>query len=222
MIGILGGMGPQATVDALDKLIKHTDAQCDQEHIPTITVSIPDIADRTTAIQNNSDAPLSKMVEYIKILEKTPVTCVIIPCNTAHYWLPQLQRKTRLPIISMIDATVTSIKTDRACILGTTGTLETKLYQTACQKQGIKYTIPSAVLQKQIMQSIYAYKAGHIQQAKQQMKAVLQQLNAKKYVLACTELPLILADEPTEKFIDSTEQLVKAAIYWYQTKQQVA
>ena len=54
------------------------------------------------------------------------------------------------------------------------------------------------------------------------MKAVLQQLNAKKYVLACTELPLILADEVGEKFIDSTEQLVKAAICWYQKKQQVA
>ena len=145
MIGILGGMGPQATVDALNKLIKHTDAQYDQEHIPTITVSIPDIADRTTAIQNKSDAPLLKMVEYIKILEKTPATCVIIPCNTAHYWLSQLQKQTHLPI-SMIDATVASIKTDRACILGTTGTLETKLYQTACQKQGVTYTIPSAAL----------------------------------------------------------------------------
>ena len=222
MIGILGGMGPQATVDALDKLIKHTDAQCDQEHIPTITVSIPDIADRTTAIQNNSDAPLLKMVEYIKILERTPVTCVIIPCNTAHYWLPQLQRKTRLPIISIVDATVAAIKTDSVCILGTTGTLETNLYQTACYKKGIAYTTPSAVLQKQIMQSIYAYKAGRVQQAKQQMKAVLHQLNAKQYILACTEIPLILADEPAEKFIDSTAQLVKSAIHWYQTKQQVA
>lgn len=218
MIGILGGMGPQATVDTLDKLIKNTVAQSNQQHIPTITLSIPDIPDRTRAIQNNSQAPLVKMLEYIKILEKTPVSCIIIPCNTAHYWLPQLQQKTYLPILSMIDATIEAIQTQKVCILGTIGTLQMQLYQTACREKGISYTTPSEALQSKIMQSIYAYKAGQIEQAHHLMVDVLDVLNETTYILACTEIPLILASEilkQPKKFIDSTEALVKKAITWY-------
>ena len=66
-IGILGGMGPQATIDAMNKIIKNTPAHCDQEHIPVVTVSIPDIPDRTQSIINHDDKPLEKMAEYLKL-----------------------------------------------------------------------------------------------------------------------------------------------------------
>ena len=97
-IGILGGMGPQATVDAMNKIIKNTPANCDQEHIPVITVSIPDIPDRTKSIINHDDKPFEKMSEYIRILESANVGCIIIPCNTAHFWFDQLQKSTHIKI----------------------------------------------------------------------------------------------------------------------------
>ncbi len=89
LIGILGGMGPGATVDAMQKLINNTPANKDQDHIPTIAVSIPDIPDRTQCILNHSASPLDKMVQYLKILENAGAECIIIPCNTAHFWFDE-------------------------------------------------------------------------------------------------------------------------------------
>lgn len=109
-IGILGGMGPQATVDAMNKIIKNTSAHSDQEHIPVIIVSIPDIPDRTKSIINHDDKPFEKMREYLKILENANVGCIIIPCNTAHFWFDQLQQQTHTKMISIIEATVRFIQ----------------------------------------------------------------------------------------------------------------
>lgn len=131
-IGILGGMGPQATVDTINKIIKNTSAHCDQEHIPTITVSIPDIPDRTESIFLKNNKPLEKMISYLKILEATHVGCIIIPCNTAHFWFDDLQKQTLIKMISIIEATITHLKntnTKKVYILATSATIHAQLYQ---------------------------------------------------------------------------------------------
>ncbi|CDL80105.1 putative aspartate racemase (fragment) [Xenorhabdus cabanillasii JM26] len=92
IIGILGGMGPAAT----EKIIKNTPATCDQEHIPVITISFPDIPDRTENILSG-ESPLKQMVTALRILENAGAQCIIMPCNTAHYWYDELKAETKVP-----------------------------------------------------------------------------------------------------------------------------
>lgn len=224
-IGILGGMGPQATIDAMNKIIKNTPAHCDQEHIPVVTVSIPDIPDRTQSIINHDDKPLEKMAEYLKILEAAQVGCIIIPCNTAHFWFNQLQKRTQTKMISIIESAVHFIQDsqiDEVCILATSATINTELYQSQFIENSIGFSTPSAKMQNKVMQSIYQYKAGNIQQSKEMMKEVINFYTKKrniKFLLACTEIPLILEESIEaypELFIDTTDVLIKNAIAWYQ------
>ena len=224
VIGILGGMGPQATVDAMNKIIKHTSANRDQDHIPVITVSIPDIPDRTESINNKSDDSFEKMAKYLKILENANVGCIIIPCNTAHYWFDRLQQTSKTTMLSIIDSSVSYIKNNNiseVCILATSATINTHLYQTKLDQQKIKYTLPSEMLQQQIMNSIYLYKSGKIAESKKIMHEIISVYTKQSnmnFLLACTEIPLILEEyiqiKPTQ-FIDATDVLVKNAIHWY-------
>lgn len=224
VIGILGGMGPQATVDAMNKIIKHTSANRDQDHIPVITVSIPDIPDRTESINNKSDDSFEKMAKYLKILENANVGCIIIPCNTAHYWFDRLQQTSTTMMLSIIDSSVSYIKNNNiseVCILATSATINTHLYQTKLDQQKIKYTLPSEMLQQQIMNSIYLYKSGKIAESKKIMHEIISLYTKQSnmnFLLACTEIPLILEEyiqiKPTQ-FIDATDVLVKNAIHWY-------
>jgi aspartate racemase len=227
-IGILGGMGPQATVDAMNKIIKNTAAHCDQEHIPVITVSIPDIPDRTKSIVNQDNKPLKKMGEYLKILENANVGCIIIPCNTAHFWFDQLQQQTHTKMISIIEATVGFILKSNAqeiCILATSATIDTELYQKKLAVHQIPFILPEPEIQQQIMQSIYSYKSGDIAKSKEIMSNIIKLYDfnpARKFLLACTEIPLILEDwikENPELFIDATDVLIRNAIEWYQNGQ---
>lgn len=224
VIGILGGMGPQATVDAMNKIIKHTSANRDQDHIPVITVSIPDIPDRTESINNKSDDSFEKMAKYLKILENANVGCIIIPCNTAHYWFDRLKQTSTTTMLSIIDSSVSYIKNNNiseVCILATSATINTHLYQTKLDQQKIKYTLPSEMLQQQIMNSIYLYKSGKIAESKKIMHEIISVYTKQSnmnFLLACTEIPLILEEyiqiKPTQ-FIDATDVLVKNAIHWY-------
>ncbi|MDC4505727.1 amino acid racemase [Acinetobacter baumannii] len=229
-IGILGGMGPQATVDAMSKIIKNTMAKCDQEHIPVITVSIPDIPDRTESILNHNDKPFKKMSEYLKILENADVGCIIIPCNTAHFWFDQLQERTHTKMISIVESAVKHIeKTDtrEVCILATSATISTQLYQNKFSENNMKFSTPSSEIQQKIMDSIYKYKSGNYEESKEIINQVinLYGLNSdRKFLLACTELPLILEEwikSYPDLFIDATDLLIRNAIYWYQYEQKI-
>lgn len=223
-IGILGGMGPQATVDTMKKIIMSVPASCDQDHIPVVAVSIPDIPDRTISIQSNSNEPLTKMAEYLKILESANVGCVIIPCNTAHFWFYELKKRTHLKMISIIESVVEYVqkqKIEEICILATSATISTKLYQNIFNENNVIFSTPSDLLQKKVMNSIYEYKSGRIELSKDVMREVVEELKSAgktKFLLACTEIPLILEDEAKKDhstFIDATDILVKKAIAWY-------
>lgn len=106
LIGVLGGMGPAATVDLFNKFVTFTAAQRDQEHIPLIISSIPDIPDRTDALMHNGLSPLPVMRDYMHKLEDAGAECIVIPCNTAHYWFKELKDACHIDILSIIDTTV--------------------------------------------------------------------------------------------------------------------
>ena len=217
-------MGPGATVDAMQKLIKNTPAYKDQDHIPTIAVSIPDIPDRTNCILHHGASPLDKMIQYMKILENAGAECIIIPCNTAHFWFNELKKRTSAEMISIIDVTCQAIRDEkitRVGLLATTATIKGKIYQNNLQESAIDCYTPNEADQNSVMESIYAYKSGDADRAHSMLAPVkdrMLQAGVEKIILGCTELPLILEPEiqaTPGNYIDATDILIKRTVAWY-------
>lgn len=224
VIGILGGMGPKATSDAFEKLISKTPAKNDQEHIPVVIVSLPEIPDRTRSIIHQGPSPLKSMVNSLNILEKSGVNCIIMPCNTAHYWYGELKNHTKAHFISIVESACEKVKSSErqtVAILATSGTIKANLYQKQLANHGIKYVIPDEVNQQKVMDSIMAYKSGDVVKSSNLLLPVIDSLEDKgvdSFILACTEIPLILKPSKgvaDDKFIDATDELIKEAVKWY-------
>lgn len=227
VIGILGGMGPMATADMFTKFIHSAGATNDQSHIPLIISSIPDIPDRSAHLLNNGADPYPYLFDYTNNLIKAGANCVVIACNTAHYWFDRLQMDfPQITMLSMIDTAVQAAQNSGQThigILATNATLATNLYKSKIEKTGLTYLAPSD--NQAVMDSIYAYKAGQIDKAVLLMKAERDKLlaqGASTIIMGCTEVPLILADDALAnpgQYIDATQALVDKAINWYRTNQ---
>jgi aspartate racemase len=220
ILGIIGGMGPEATIDFYNRIVKHTVASKDQEHIDIVILNHASIIDRTYAIKNNKlDELLSQMHEDIKILENAKVTSIAIPCNTSHSILDRIQGLTNIPIINMIEETVKSLKNDvlpedKIGIMATDGTIMLEMYQKECTKYGIKYFVPEEAVQKQVMSIIYDDVKSEGIFDNNKFKEVLDYFikNGCKYViLGCTELSGF-KESFSKNTIDPMDYLVKASI----------
>jgi len=225
MIGILGGLGPEATQLLFQKIIQITPAQCDQNHIPTIIYNNPQIPDRTKAILYNGPNPLPSLISTAKILEKSGANCIIIPCNTAHYFAEDLQREISIPIINMIKETVNSIKnkypnTKTIGLLATSGTVATKIYHKEFAKKGIETICPSEEIQeKVVMESIYGLagiKAGFHEEPKRRLENAAEGLirqGATLVVAGCTEISIVLKNENVQfTVVDPLTTLAKKSV----------
>ena len=220
VLGVIGGMGTAATIDFYTRIMNHTVAHKDQEHIDMVIINHASIIDRTYAIKNNKlDELLKQMHENVKILENAKVTSIAIPCNTSHSIIDKIQQLTSIPIINMIEETAKGLKEvvnkgEKVGIMATDGTIMLKIYQQACKKYDIEYFVPEDNIQKQIMDIIYDdVKANGIfdnERFKKVLDYFLQ--NGCKYViLGCTELSGFKKDFD-KNTIDPMDYLVKAAI----------
>lgn len=220
VLGVIGGMGTAATIDFYTRIMNHTVAHKDQEHIDMVIINHASIIDRTYAIKNNKlDELLKQMNENLKILENAKVTSIAIPCNTSHSIIDKIQQLTSIPIINMIEETAKGLKKvvnkgEKVGIMATDGTIMLKIYQQACKKYDIEYFVPEDNIQKQIMDIIYDdVKANGIfdnERFKKVLDYFLQ--NGCKYViLGCTELSGFKKDFD-KNTIDPMDYLVKAAI----------
>ena len=221
-IGILGGMGPLATADLFRKIVLLTDAARDNDHIRVYIDDNASIPDRTAAILSGGADPLPAMTDSLRKLEACGADCIIMPCNTAHYFLPRLQALTEIPFLSMLEATARACAArfpgKTAAVLATKGTLSAGLYQAALEKEGVSFLIPEDAEQDALMRVIYdGVKAGKGPEDYQaDMLSVVEALTARGadyFILGCTELPLaaqaISLPQPT---VDPTAELAKAAI----------
>ena len=224
-IGILGGMGPAATADMLEKFVELRSASCDQQHIPLIVSSIPDIPDRTACLLSGGPSPWHYLERYLHMLEDAGAECIVIPCNTAHYWFDDLQAVAKAEMISILDATLSEIPPGmtRVGLLATHATLATGLYQKKAMAQRLSLVQPEEDGQAQVMEAIYALKRGDKSAAQRLLFPQVGQLisrGAQVIIMGCTEIPLIVAGHEQEfscRFIDSTASLVRAAIRWYES-----
>ena len=221
-IGILGGMGPLATADLFRKIVLLTDAARANDHIRIYIDDNASIPDRTAAILSGGADPLPAMTDSLRKLEACGADCIIMPCNTAHYFLPRLQTLTAVPFLSMLEATARACAArfpgGTAAVLATKGTLSAGLYQAALEQAGVPFLIPHDAEQDALMRVIYdGVKAGKGPEAyRADMEAVAEALTARGadyFILGCTELPLATQALALEiPAVDPTEELAKGAI----------
>lgn len=223
-VGILGGMGPEATVDLYLKLIKATPAKVDQEHLRVIIDSNPKIPDRTAAILQGGEDPLPLLRETANNLTRAGADLILIPCNTAHYFHAKVQESCSVPVLNMIKECAQWGKThianlSRVGLLASSGTVATGLYHDTLKVYGVEVLIPSEEEQKLVMDVIYKIKAGH---PGAQLKDTLLEASrgilaagAQALVLGCTELPIVLKEgEAPVPILDPTDILARRAVVY--------
>lgn len=226
LVGVIGGMGPLATVDFMQQLIALAPAQCDQEHIAAMVAQIPQIPDRVGAILEQTASPFPQILASLKRLEQAGATLLVMPCNTAHYWHAALAAQTTLPFLHIVDAVLHALNarnvesTSRVGLLATPATLAAGVYQNHLQiNTNWSFVAPPAQeVNALLVPAIALVKQGKLREAGERVKTCVQQLHADgidHIVLGCTELPLALRAtnvDLDDGYIDSTIALAQATI----------
>ena len=220
-IGIIGGMGPLATADLFEKLIRSTDAARDQDFPHILVDCNTDIPDRTAAILSGGADPVPQLVRSAHALEAAGADVLIMPCNTAHWFYDALCRQTRLPVLHMLRLTADRLEQEgmrTVGLLATDGTIRTGIYESLLTQRGIRVVKPDASGQRQVMSAIYdGVKAGNlgvidVPALRRTLDGMLAQ-GAQCFVLGCTELPIVFSrcDLPYP-VADPTQILAEAAV----------
>lgn len=227
-IGILGGLGPHATADLFSKILRCTPASCDQDHLHILIDNHPAMPDRTAFLLNPQRAnPLPAMLATARNLEQAGADFLLIPCNTAHAFLPALQPHLRIPVLSMIEATCRHVRQARPDIrrvglLATTGTISSRVYADVFAAAGMTLLTPEPETQEnQVMSAIYGPEGIKARGAnspcgRQLLLASASQLllqGAQAMILGCTEIPLVLnPGDFSVPCLDPTLILAQAAV----------
>ncbi len=220
LLGILGGLGPLSSAYFYELITKHTRAVRDQDHIDMIISSRASTPDRTAFILGRSEEdPLPFMIEDAKRLEAYGADAIVIPCNTAHYFIGEVRRSVSVPVPSIITETCEYVLRHgykKAAILATEGTIASRSYQNELDRVGVEWAVPDERGMAVLMDIIYGdVKAGHIP-GREKIDSVTEPLKESGCdcaVLACTELSLLknsLGEDPF--FVDSLEALAEHAV----------
>ena len=230
-MGVVGGVGPAATVDFLAKLVRNTPAARDQDHIKVMVEQNPQIPDRTDALLGNGDDPTLALYAACKTLEEGGADLIAIPCNTAHAFVEQMQPALGVPIVNMLTCTADYLRETfpglrEVGVLATSGTLASRVYEQALAARGFVQIAPAALAQGRLMNAIYGprgAKAGYTSgECADDVSAAVDDLVAQGVqviVLACTELPLLLRDTVLAcpggrvvRLVDPTEVLARRCV----------
>lgn len=219
-VGIIGGMGPEATVDLMAKIIRATPAKKEQEHIRVLVDNNPHIPCRVEAIMRNGESPTPTMVEMAVNLEKWGADFLVVACNTAHYYLPDIIRTVKIPVLNMIEETVEKLKEDRVknvILLATIAVLHTKLYEKALNKAGINLLLPSPIYQEKVASVIAAVKLGNLTEASKSIDEIIEycgEQDVDAIILGCTELSVAFNNikESAIAFYDPTEIIAQSIV----------
>jgi aspartate racemase len=221
LIGVLGGMGPLATIDFMAKVVAATPATCDQAHMPLIVHQVPQIPDRSSAILKGGDAPLAPMLAGLQTLARAGVELAVIPCNTAHHWHAQLSQLQELPLLHIAEAVrqeliLSGARGKRVALMATRGTHRAGIYSGRLGPEFEPLLVGDEPVQTLVDESIVAVKAGDLQQGTQMALEAADRLfsaGADVLILGCTELPLALANTPMQsRCIDSTLALARLCV----------
>ena len=222
-LGILGGMGPLATVEFMQKIIARTPAHNDQQHIPMLVSNNPQIPDRTAFLISGGEDPFPALKQGMEELENAGAGCIVMPCNTAHYWYPRLSQQCKVHTISILDSVVQEAVArgyKKVGIMATTATMQTHMYKSKLAQYQIEVVEPSDIQQTAVMEGIYAVKGGKVEAGQQAMLPVFESLlaqGAEAVILGCTEIPVALAEQAYHQphlCLDSLDILADQCIQW--------
>lgn len=220
LLGIIGGLGPMSSAYFYELITEHTKAGRDQDHIDLILTSRASTPDRTDFILGRSEqSPLPSMIEDARSLEAYGASALVIPCNTAHYFIDEVRRSVSIPVPSIIEETANFLRhtgTKKACILATEGTIAAGSYQRALTDAGVGWAVPDESGKRALMDIIYGdVKRGVIPSPKKLLAVTepLFQAGCDRAILGCTELSLLKRTLTSDsRFVDSLEVLAHTAI----------
>lgn len=195
-LGVIGGMGPLATVKFYDKVVLNTDAHNDNEHIDLVVLNHSTMPDRTRCIIEKKDLEFLNVIKKdLEILDNIGVDVVAIPCNTSHYFYDEFSKYTNLKIINMIEETILEIKkrgVKQVAVFGTIGTLNSKVYDKYAQKYGIEVKELSVEDKNSVMDIIYKIKETNNLENKEFIEILNKYCDKDTIgIIACTELSLL-------------------------------
>lgn len=221
-LGVLGGMGPMATVDFYRKVVAATGARRDQEHVPVVVWADPSVPDRTAALTGEGPDPTPWLVEGARTLQAAGATVLAMPCNTAHAFLPAVRDAVTVPVLDMVAETCRAVARTvpaggRVGVLATAGTIRAGLYQRALPRYGLVHLAPPPVVQQAVTGAISSIKAGGPPGAGRaslaRAAAEFVRAGAEVLVAGCTELDLVAHRMRFPVVVvDSTSVLAEASV----------
>jgi len=220
--GVLGGMGPDATVDFMAKVIARTDASCDQDHVRMLVDHNPHVPNRQEAILTGGEDPGPALAVMAAGLEARGADFLVIPCNTAYVFEKAVLAATSIPLISIITESVEAVRASAPAatsvgLLATDGCLQAGIYQAGIASAGMTAVFPTAKEVDEIMALINAVKAGRQNEqtaaAMSGLAAALVTRGADAIIAGCTEIPLVLDDgDVSVPLISSTDALAEKTV----------
>ncbi|WP_283842390.1 aspartate/glutamate racemase family protein [Bradyrhizobium canariense] len=233
-LGVVGGMGSLATAKFLESLARKHRAEKDQNHIPFVALSLPDICDRSQAISEGSDAPLRQILERARWLEQAGCGAIAIPCNTAHFWVGEIKQALSIDLIDVTEITAKKIldmRNDdirdlRSILLGTSATMLHSLYpQTDEECFGEDFVRFSKGLQREAIQIIADVKSGKVVKARAKLGQLIHQIRSfapDVIILGCSELSAISGDLADDSdIIDPISLLAEGCIEWWRKENEL-
>lgn len=228
IVGILGGMGPEATIDLFARIVKETKAKSDEDHLRIIVDNNPKMPSRQGAILNGTENPGPAMGETAKNLEKAGADFIIIGANTAHYFYDDVKSAVEIPVLHIIDEAVIETKqvipdVKKVGVLCTTAAMKTKLYHKSLEKFSIEVVEVPQDIQELVQKSIFSFKYNGL--TEDNVGMMLKSINylidngADALIMGCTEIPLILKNQNIDvPMINPNKVIAKVAVQFAQNK----
>ncbi|MET3576265.1 aspartate/glutamate racemase family protein [Bhargavaea ullalensis] len=219
-LGILGGVGPLATMYIGEMIVRRTDAACDQDHVDMVITNNTNIPDRTAYILDRTKPdPVPVIIADTERLAEAGAGLIAIPCNTAHTFYGDIVKASPVPVLNMIEETVARAEREGARMLGilaTDGTVASEVYQAACHRRGIEPVLPSPEIQRDVMSVIYDnIKAGRPADRETwgRIDRHMAGRGCDRVILGCTELSVVKQELHLDgRYLDSLRVLAEAAI----------
>ena len=215
-LGILGGMGPEATALFLSRVIAHTRAAADDEHIPSIVLNNTLVPDRTAALLGEGESPVPALQQDIDTLAALGVEVIATPCNTAHAFLSELVFPPHVTFVNLVENTLSAAGGDTPlCVLGSTGLNRVRVYENAAD--GHRFVPLTEDEQKNAMDAITLVKAGRHEEARARLLAAAESVKAREenvlFLLSCTELSVLREEfEASFASLDALEVLARECV----------
>ena len=221
-VGVIGGLGPQATADFFNRVIRNTQAACDQDHLHVLIDNNPKVPNRNEAIAGTGPSPAMELAKSAQRLQQAGADFLVMPCNTAHAFQNAITDAIEIPFLSIIDVTIDHVRRNFpeasvAGLLAADGCRQAGLYEQAYADLGLAMIKLSAARQAEFMQLVYLIKATGVspetKKAMHELALILLSEGAEFIIGGCTEVPLTLTQGSLPvPLIDTTEILARHCV----------